>query len=94
MKRKMRYNLAVSGLTTLNTLFTALQESLAINGVSYSQDAVYRDFRAGNIRYSQADISKIQSVRGYAPQFVIVQGIEKSMPWCIKSLKNQLFYDS
>lgn len=81
------YNVAVGGRTTLNTLFTALKENLAVNGVTYTQDAVYRDFRAGDVRHSQADISKIQNVLGYAPQFDIVQGIAKAMPWYVKSLK-------
>ncbi|AAZ18510.1 NAD-dependent epimerase [Psychrobacter arcticus 273-4] len=80
------YNVAVGGRTTLNTLFTALHENLALNGVNYTQEAVYRDFRAGDVRHSQADISKIQNALGYAPQFDIVQGIEKAMPWYVKFL--------
>ncbi|WP_182407326.1 NAD-dependent epimerase/dehydratase family protein [Psychrobacter sp. GP33] len=80
------YNVAVGGRTTLNTLFTALQESLSKNGVSYSQDPVYRDFRVGDVRHSQADISKIQTRLGYEPQFNIIQGIEKAMPWYVQFL--------
>jgi UDP-N-acetylglucosamine 4-epimerase len=80
------YNVAVGGRTTLNTLFTALQKKLAANGISYSQDAVYRDFREGDVRHSQADISKIQNALGYDPQFNIIQGIEKAMPWYVKFL--------
>ncbi|WP_298737855.1 NAD-dependent epimerase/dehydratase family protein [uncultured Psychrobacter sp.] len=80
------YNVAVGGRTTLNTLFIALQESLAVNGVTYSQDPMYRDFREGDVRHSQADISKIQNVLGYAPQFDIILGIEKAMPWYVESL--------
>ena len=80
------YNVAVGGRTTLNTLFTALQENLALNGVGYTQEAVYQDFREGDVRHSQADISKIQNALGYAPQFDIIQGIEKAMPWYVKSL--------
>ena len=81
------YNVAVGGRTTLNTLFTALQENLAVNGVTYTQDAVYRDFRAGDVRHSQADISKIQNALGYEPQFDIIQGIEKAMSWYVSVLK-------
>lgn len=80
------YNVAVGGRTTLNTLFAALQENLAANGVSYSKDAVYRDFREGDVRHSQANISKIKNALSYAPQFDIIQGIEKAMPWYVKSL--------
>ena len=80
------YNVAVGGRTTLNTLFSALKEHLGANGISYTQDQVYRDFRAGDVRHSQADISKIQNALGYAPQLDIIQGIEKAMPWYVKSL--------
>jgi UDP-N-acetylglucosamine 4-epimerase len=80
------YNVAVGGRTTLKTLFDALRKSLSKNGISYSQAPVYRDFRAGDVRHSQADISKIQNALGYAPQFDIVQGIEKAMPWYVECL--------
>lgn len=80
------YNVAVGGRTTLNTLFTALQDHLSANGVDYTQDPVYQDFRAGDVRHSQADISKIQNALGYAPQFDIIQGIEKAMPWYVNDI--------
>lgn len=80
------YNVAVGGRTTLNTLFAALRENLAANGVTYSNDPVYRDFRAGDVRHSQADISKIHSLLGYDPQFNVIQGIAKAMPWYVQFL--------
>ncbi|MCG3843661.1 Vi polysaccharide biosynthesis UDP-N-acetylglucosaminuronic acid C-4 epimerase TviC [Psychrobacter sp. Ps1] len=80
------YNVAVGGRTTLNTLFSALREHLIANGVSYTQDPVYRDFRAGDVRHSQADISKIQNALGYEPQFDIIQGIKKAMPWYVNDI--------
>lgn len=84
------YNVAVGGRTTLNTLFTALKDHLSINGVDYSQAPIYRDFREGDVRHSQADISKIQSALGYDPQFDVVQGIKKAMPWYVTFLQNSL----
>lgn len=81
------YNVAVGGRTTLNVLFTALKDNLGINGVNYNQAPVFREFRAGDVRHSQADISKIQTLLGYEPQFNIIQGIEKAMPWYMKSLR-------
>ena len=80
------YNVAVGGRTTLNTLFLALKEHLGANGVSYTQAPVYRDFRAGDVRHSQADITKIQNALGYEPQFDIVHGIKKAMPWYVEFL--------
>lgn len=82
------YNVAVGGRTTLNTLYSALKESLSANGVDYAQEAVYRDFREGDVRHSQADISKIKNALGYAPEFNITQGIEKAMPWYVHSLSS------
>ena len=84
------YNVAVGGRTTLNTLFTALKDNLSINGVDYSQAPIYRDFREGDVRHSQADISKIESALGYDPQFDVVQGIKKAMPWYVTFLQNSL----
>lgn len=84
------YNVAVGGRTTLNNLFTALKDNLSINGVDYSQAPIYRDFREGDVRHSQADISKIKSALGYDPQFDVVQGIKKAMPWYVTFLQNSL----
>ncbi|MHA3060243.1 NAD-dependent epimerase/dehydratase family protein [Acinetobacter sp. ANC 4636] len=80
------YNVAVGGRTDLNQLFNMLTETLAKNAVDYTQAAVYRDFRAGDVRHSQADISKIQTLLGYQPQFNIAQGIEQAMPWYVQHL--------
>ncbi|ENV47301.1 hypothetical protein P255_02586 [Acinetobacter brisouii CIP 110357] len=81
------YNVAVGGRTDLNQLFNMLTETLAKNAVHYTQAAVYRDFRAGDVRHSQADISKIQTLLGYQPQFNIAQGIEQAMPWYVQHLQ-------
>ncbi|WP_151709434.1 NAD-dependent epimerase/dehydratase family protein [Acinetobacter brisouii] len=81
------YNVAVGGRTDLNQLFIMLTETLAKNAVNYTQAAVYRDFRAGDVHHSQADISKIQTLLGYQPQFNIAQGIEQAMPWYVQHLQ-------
>lgn len=77
------YNVAVGDRTTLNDLFHALQAALAENVKPYTRKPVYRDFRAGDVRHSQADISKAASKLGYAPEFRIMEGIAKAMPWYI-----------
>ncbi|AKX49190.1 Vi polysaccharide biosynthesis protein VipB/TviC [Thiopseudomonas alkaliphila] len=81
------YNVAVGDRTTLNDLFTAIQSALAANGVVYEQAPVYQDFRAGDVRHSQADVSKARELLGYAPEFVIKDGIAKAMPWYVRFLK-------
>lgn len=80
------YNVAVGDRTTLNDLYRAIQSALAENGVNYNKDAVYRDFRAGDVRHSQASIAKIEQALGYAPEFRIDAGIQLAMRWYVKNL--------
>jgi len=49
-------------------------------------EPTYRDFRAGDVRHSQADIGKATKLLGYAPTFRILEGIQKAMPWYIQFL--------
>ena len=81
------YNVAVGDRTTLNDLYRAIQAALAENGVNYTKDAVYRDFRAGDVRHSQASIAKIEKALGYAPEFRIDVGIQLAMQWYVQNLK-------
>lgn len=85
--RNQVYNVAVSGRTDLNMLFSALRTSLSASGINYEKSPVYREFRAGDVRHSQADIGKIQALLGYAPKYNIEQGIAKAMPWYVEFLK-------
>ncbi|OZI38792.1 LPS biosynthesis protein WbpP [Bordetella genomosp. 5] len=84
--RNQVYNVAYSGRTTLNQLFDMLKESLGRQGVRYEQDVVHADFRAGDVRHSQADIGKGGRLLGYAPQFDILGGLEAAMPWYVRFL--------
>ncbi|MBV7298617.1 NAD-dependent epimerase/dehydratase family protein [Enterovibrio paralichthyis] len=75
------YNVAVGDRTTLNQLYAYLKEALGENDVTVTMEPEYRDFRAGDVRHSQADISKAKSKLGYEPLFTIKSGIGKAMPW-------------
>lgn len=81
------YNVAVGDRTTLNDLFNAIKAALNENGVTYTKEPVYRDFRAGDVRHSQASVEKIKNLLGYRPEFVISQGIDQVMPWYTAFLK-------
>lgn len=80
------YNVAVGDRTTLNELFCAIKSALAENGISYDKNPIHRDFRDGDVRHSQADVNKAKNLLGYAPKFSIEHGIDKAMPWYVKSL--------
>ena len=41
----------------------------------------YQDFRAGDVRHSQADIGKARSLLGYAPTHDVRRGLAEAMPW-------------
>lgn len=75
------YNVAVGDRTTLNDLYKAIQSALKECDINATQDPIYRDFRAGDVRHSQADVSKAVNKLGYAPEYKILQGISKAMPW-------------
>jgi len=83
------YNVALGDRTTLNTLFSSLKTALKSNSVEYSKSPEYQDFRVGDVRHSQADISKAKSKLGFEPEFKIQQGINKAMPWYIEFIAKQ-----
>lgn len=82
--RNQVYNVAVGDRTSLNQLFEALKQALAANGVQYDKVPMYRDFRAGDVRHSQADIGKAKQMLGYTPTHNIQAGIRVAMPWYIQ----------
>ena len=78
------YNVAVGERTTLNALYAQLKTKLLPRYPTLQNaQPVYRDFRAGDVRHSLADISKAQHLLGYAPTQRIGQGLELAMPWYI-----------
>ena len=78
------YNVALDDRTSLNRLFELLRDALAETrpGVA-SLKPSYRDFRAGDVRHSQADISKARRLLGYAPTHRLDEGIRVAMPWYV-----------
>jgi UDP-N-acetylglucosamine 4-epimerase len=81
------YNVAVGDRTTLNDLFSAIKTALTKNDINVLLEPTYRDFRAGDVKHSQADISKAKDSLSYAPKFKISDGIEKAMFWYIHNVK-------
>lgn len=82
------FNVAVGDRTSLISLFDLLKSSLIKEGADVFQEPKYRDFREGDIRHTQADINKAISKLGYDPQWTVLEGIEKVMPWYIDQLNH------
>ncbi len=80
------YNVAVGDRTSLNELFALLKASLLPQHPHLQKtQPIYRDFRAGDVRHSMADIGKATHRLGYMPTQRIGQGLELAMPWYLHS---------
>ncbi|QKJ22257.1 SDR family oxidoreductase [Poseidonibacter lekithochrous] len=82
------YNTAAGGRETLNNLFAAIKNSLEENLPELKiKDAIYRDFRAGDIRHSNANIDQAKTLLGYEPTHNLEEGLQESLAWYINDIK-------
>jgi UDP-N-acetylglucosamine/UDP-N-acetylgalactosamine 4-epimerase len=75
------YNVAGGKPTTLNQLYAIIRAKIVERLNLTPPDAVYADFRPGDIRYSVADISKISRDLGYTPGRTVTEGIDEAINW-------------
>ena len=81
------FNVAVGGRNTLNELYALISKELDTHVNTFTEkEAIYRDFRAGDIRHSNADITKAQDFVGYAPTHDIYQGMKEAIEWYIENI--------
>ncbi len=84
------YNVAVGDRTTLKELYALLRELLcARHPWVAAQEPVYGDFRAGDVRHSQADIAKASRLLAYAPTHRIRGGLEQALAWYVGQLAEE-----
>ena len=82
------YNVAIGNRTSLNELFWYLHKHLLPHFEHLRQtEPTYRDFRAGDIQHSLADVSKIQRLLGYAPSHGVNEGLAEAMQWYMDALR-------
>lgn len=82
------YNVAVNDRTSLNQLFQYLRAALASEFAHLEKfRPVNRDFRAGDVRHSLADIGKAKRLLGYEPSHRIGEGLTEAMGWYVEHLK-------
>jgi UDP-N-acetylglucosamine/UDP-N-acetylgalactosamine 4-epimerase len=85
------YNVALNDRTTLNQLFEYIQQALKTQGgINYTQTPIYQAERPGDVKHSQAQISKARTYLGYDPKFRIQDGIKKAMPWYLENLTQRM----
>jgi UDP-N-acetylglucosamine 4-epimerase len=75
------YNIAVGDSTTLNELYAQLKYNL-ISSCPHLKDAqaIYREFRAGDVRHSLASIDKAREKLGYKPTYGMREGLRLTVP--------------
>jgi UDP-N-acetylglucosamine/UDP-N-acetylgalactosamine 4-epimerase len=84
------YNVAVAQRTSLNELFEHLRAMLAPRFEHLAGSApIYRDFRAGDVRHSLADISKANRWLGYTPTHAVGDGLSEAMEWYLRHLSGE-----
>jgi UDP-N-acetylglucosamine/UDP-N-acetylgalactosamine 4-epimerase len=81
------YNVAVGGRTTLNELFDQIKQQLQPHHPQVENaKPVFRDFRAGDVRHSLADIDKASRHLGYRPTQHVGEGLALAMQWYVRAL--------
>ncbi len=76
------YNIAVGERTTLNELFSIIRDEVCrFKPAAATAQSVHGPFRAGDVRHSQADISKARSLLGYEPRYSARQGLTMAADW-------------
>ena len=79
------YNVAFGERTTLNELYYLIKERVvAVKPAAQEAKPDYRDFRAGDVRHSLADITKARELIGYQPQFSVKNGLDQAAQWYLK----------
>ena len=75
------YNIALGDRTSLNELYAMLQSAINKQSNIKHSKLIYRDFRAGDVKHSQADISKARNLLGYRPTHKVKPGIDETINW-------------
>jgi len=84
------YNVAVGDRTTLNELYSLTRKLLIDSAPAAAAAKVeHRDFRPGDVRHSQADVSKGRRLLGYEPTHRFAQGLKSTVDWHVAQLRQE-----
>ena len=75
------YNIAVGDRTSLNQLYKILREFVKKESKLQHSKLTYRSFRDGDVRHSQADITKAKRLLGYKPTHKVRNGLKETVGW-------------
>ena len=78
------YNIAFGARTSLNELYEILCRELKLSGHHPTSTLKYANFRAGDVRHSQADISRAKELLGYDPAYAVERGMAEYVRWYLQ----------
>jgi UDP-N-acetylglucosamine 4-epimerase len=87
------YNVAVGERTTLNDLYTNIRALVLPHAKLTRAEPIYRDFRAGDVRHSMAEISKAQRLLEYVPAERIGDGLKLTVLWHLRQHRHEFSFD-
>ncbi len=70
-------NVATGGRISLNELLRVMNGIVGTN-----LQAIYKEARAGDVKHSQADITKAKTLLGYQPIVSLEEGLRRTLEWC------------
>ena len=73
------FNVGLGAATKLNQLFETIRTLVQESSGKKVPDVIYRDFRAGDIRHSCADTSRVTEVLGFAPEYSVMAGLRETV---------------
>ena len=82
------YNVALNDRTSLNELHRMIEDKILqrVQGLE-KKEPIYRDFRPGDVRHSQASVDKANNLLEYRPKYKISEGLDETIDWYINSVK-------
>ena len=82
------YNVALNDRTSLTKLHQMIEGRLIerVEGLE-KKKPIYREFRSGDVRHSQASIDKAQKLLDYQPKYRISEGMTDAIDWYVNSIK-------
>ena len=82
------YNVALNDRTSLNELHRMIEDKILqrVHGLE-KKEPIYRDFRPGDVRHSQASVDKANNLLEYRPKYKISEGLDEAIDWYINSVK-------
>jgi len=84
------FNVAFGQQISLNDLFFNLKKTLSSSFSHVNKiEPIYRDFRAGDVKHSLADIKKARKILDYNPLYDFEKGIVKTIDWYLKDLESK-----